>query len=83
MRFWRHFSFGYDQPHTTGCGVAGDIFSDKLAALSHNTMAMDEFPGAQLGKEPQMLRQPVGFTLVAPQSHTISRYGAIYVSLKP
>ena len=27
----RHFSFGYDQPHTTGYGIAGDLFSAKLS----------------------------------------------------
>src|SRR6516165_7590819 len=53
----RHFSFGYDQPHTTGYGIAGDLFAAKLAELSHNTMMIDQFPGAQLGQEPQMLQK--------------------------
>jgi tripartite ATP-independent transporter DctP family solute receptor len=53
----RHFSFGYDQPHTTGFGVAGDIFAAKLADLSHGSMVIDQFPGAQLGQEPQMLQK--------------------------
>jgi hypothetical protein len=26
----RKFSFGYDQPHSTGYGIAGDIFNAKL-----------------------------------------------------
>ncbi len=52
----RHFRFGYDQPHTTGYGVAGDMFAAKLAQLSHGTMIIDQFPGAQLGQEPQMLQ---------------------------
>jgi hypothetical protein len=30
----RHFSFAYDQPHTTGYGVAGDIFDKKLQELA-------------------------------------------------
>ena len=51
-----HYRFGYDQPHTTGYGVAGDIFQNKLAELSHGTMIIDQFPGAQLGQEPQMLQ---------------------------
>ena len=51
------YTFGYDQPHTTGFGVAGDIFSAKLAELSHGTMQVDQFPGAQLGQEPQMLQK--------------------------
>jgi tripartite ATP-independent transporter DctP family solute receptor len=53
----RHFSFGYDQPKTTGYGVAGDIFSDSLAKLSKGSFAIDQFPGAQLGQEPQMLQK--------------------------
>ena len=53
----RHFSFGYDQPHTTGFGVAGDIFAAKLSALSNGALLIDQFPGAQLGQEPQMLQK--------------------------
>ena len=53
----RHFSFGYDQPHSTGYGIAGDIFAAKLADLSHGSMLIDQFPGAQLGQEPQMLQK--------------------------
>lgn len=53
----RHFSFGYDQPHTTGYGVAGDLFNNKLSELSKGTMVVDQFPGAQLGQEPQMLQK--------------------------
>jgi tripartite ATP-independent transporter DctP family solute receptor len=53
----RHYSFGYDQPHTTGYGIAGDLFAAKLAELSHGSMVIDQFPGAQLGQEPQMLQK--------------------------
>lgn len=53
----KHFSFGYDQPHTTGYGIAGDIFASKLSELSKGTMVIDQFPGAQLGQEPQMLQK--------------------------
>ncbi len=53
----RHYSFAYDQPHTTGYGIAGDLFSAKLAQVSHGTMVVDQFPGAQLGQEPQMLQK--------------------------
>ena len=53
----RHFSLGYDQPHTTGYGVVGDVFNDKLSELSHGTMVIDQFPGAQLGQEPQLLQK--------------------------
>ncbi len=53
----RHFSFGYDQPHTTGYGVAGDTFAQKLSDLSGGAFIVDQFPGAQLGQEPQMLQK--------------------------
>ena len=53
----KHYSFAYDQPHTTGYGIAGDIFSSKLAELSKGTMVVDQFPGAQLGQEPQTLQK--------------------------
>jgi tripartite ATP-independent transporter DctP family solute receptor len=53
----RHFTFGYDQPHTTAYGFAGDTFAAKLNELSKGTMIIDQFPGAQLGQEPQMLQK--------------------------
>ena len=52
----RHFRFAYDQPKGTGYGVAGDIFADKLKELSKGTMLIDQYPGAQLGQEPQVLQ---------------------------
>ena len=53
----RHFSFAYDQPHTTAYGIAADTFANKLQELSHGTMIIDQFPGAQLGQEPQVLQK--------------------------
>jgi TRAP-type transport system periplasmic protein len=53
----KHYTFGYDQPHTTGYGIAGDTFANKLKELSKGTMQIDQFPGAQLGQEPQMLQK--------------------------
>jgi len=53
----RHFSFAYDQPKTTAYGIVGDTFADKLAQLSHGTLLIDQFPGAQLGQEPQVLQK--------------------------
>src|ERR1700716_3754950 len=52
----RHFRFAYDQPKSTGYGVAGDTFADKLKELSKGTMLIDQYPGAQLGQEPQVLQ---------------------------
>jgi len=53
----KHYSFGYDQPHTTGYGIGADLFAAKLAEISNGTMVIDQFPGAQLGQEPQMLQK--------------------------
>jgi tripartite ATP-independent transporter DctP family solute receptor len=52
----KHYKFAYDQPASTGFGVAGTIFSDKLKELSKGTMLIDQYPGAQLGQEPQVLQ---------------------------
>src|ERR1700742_2610901 len=52
----KHYRFAYDQPKTTGYGILGDIFGDKLKALSKGTMIIDQYPGAQLGQEPQVLQ---------------------------
>src|SRR6202043_108253 len=41
----------------TGYGIAGDIFTAKLGELSKGSMIIDQFPGAQLGQEPQMLQK--------------------------
>ena len=53
----RRLSLGYDQPHTTGYGIAADMFSAKLDQLSKGSLAVDQFPAAQLGQEPQMLQK--------------------------
>src|SRR6201985_2333851 len=52
----KQYTFAYDQPKTTGYGVLGDIFADKLKTLSKGTMLIDQYPGAQLGQEPQVLQ---------------------------
>src|SRR6201995_2853800 len=52
----KHYRFAYDQPKTTGYGIVGDIFADKLKELSKGTMLIDQYPGAQLGQEPQVLQ---------------------------
>src|SRR5271170_5563634 len=52
-----HYSFAYDQPHSTGYGIVADLFNAKLSELSHGSMLIDQFPGAQLGQEPQMLQK--------------------------
>jgi TRAP-type transport system periplasmic protein len=52
----KHYKFAYDQPNTTGYGIVGKVFSDKLNELSKGTMLIDQYPGAQLGQEPQVLQ---------------------------
>jgi len=52
----RHFKLAYDQPQGTGYGIGGTIFADKLKELSKGTMIIDQYPGAQLGQEPQVLQ---------------------------
>jgi TRAP-type transport system periplasmic protein len=52
----KHYRFAYDQPKTTGYGVAGDLFADKLKELSNGTILIDQYPGAALGQEPQVLQ---------------------------
>jgi len=52
----KHYRFAYDQPRTTGYGILGDIFAENLKTLSKGTMLIDQYPGAQLGQEPQVLQ---------------------------
>src|SRR6202162_442950 len=52
----KRFRFAYDQPRTTGYGVAADVFAAKLAELSRSTFVIEQYPGAQLGQEPQVLQ---------------------------
>ena len=53
----RKFSFGYDQPHDTIYGFTGDTFGGKLRDLSNGTMIIEQYPGAQLGQEPEMAQK--------------------------
>src|SRR5215831_11429208 len=53
----RTFSFAYDQPTTTAYGIAANIFAAKLKEVSGGTMSINQFPGAQLGQEPQALQK--------------------------
>src|SRR5207302_9909407 len=52
----KHYRLAYDQPIGTGYGIGGTIFADKLKELSKGTMLIDQYPGAQLGQEPQVLQ---------------------------
>jgi tripartite ATP-independent transporter DctP family solute receptor len=51
-----HYRFAHDQQLNSGYSVAYDIFSAKLKQLSSGQMAVDQYPGAQLGQEPQLLQ---------------------------
>src|SRR6185369_9808001 len=52
----KHYRFAHDQQLNSGYSIAYDIFSAKLKALSGGKMLVDQFPGAQLGQEPQLLQ---------------------------
>ncbi len=51
-----HYRFAHDQQIPSGYSVAYELFSAKLKELSKATMVVDQFPGAQLGQEPQILQ---------------------------
>jgi len=53
----RAFSFAYDQPPTTAYGIAANLFEAKLKELSGGDFSINQFPGGQLGQEPQMLQK--------------------------
>src|SRR5205085_4983197 len=50
------YRFAHDQQLNTGYSVAYDLFSAKLKTLSGGKMLVDQYPGAQLGQEPQLLQ---------------------------
>jgi TRAP-type transport system periplasmic protein len=52
----KHYRFAHDQQLNTGYSIAYDIFSTRLKELSKGTMIVDQYPGAQLGQEPQLLQ---------------------------
>src|ERR1700740_1109086 len=52
----KHFRFAHDQQLNSGYSVAYDLFSAKLKELSKGTMLVHQYPGAQLGQEPQLLQ---------------------------
>src|SRR6266446_2613133 len=52
----KHYRFAHDQQLNTGYSVAYDMFSAKLKELSKGTMLIDQYPGAQLGQESQLLQ---------------------------
>ena len=52
----KHYRFAHDQQLNTGYSVAYDMFSASLKELSKGTMLVDQYPGAQLGQEPQLLQ---------------------------
>ncbi len=52
----KHYRFAHDQQLNTGYSVAYDLFSARLKELSGGKMLVDQYPGAQLGQEPQLLQ---------------------------
>ena len=52
----KHYRFAHDQQIPSGYSVAYELFSGKLKELSKGTMLVDQYPGGQLGQEPQLLQ---------------------------
>src|SRR5712671_5746598 len=52
----KHYRFAHDQQLNSGYSIACDIFSAKLKELSKGSMLVDQYPGAQLGQESQILQ---------------------------
>jgi tripartite ATP-independent transporter DctP family solute receptor len=52
----KHYRFAHDQQLNSGYSIAYDIFSARLKELSNSTMLIDQYPGAQLGQESQILQ---------------------------
>jgi len=52
----KHYRFAHDQQLNSGYSIAYDIFSAKLKELSKGSMLVDQYPGAQLGQESQILQ---------------------------
>jgi tripartite ATP-independent transporter DctP family solute receptor len=52
----KHYRFAHDQQLNSGYSIAYDLFSAKLKQLSGGRMLVDQYPGAQLGQEPQILQ---------------------------
>src|SRR3981081_3263110 len=52
----KHYRFAHDQQLNSGYSIAYDLFSAKLKELSKGTMLVEQYPGAQLGQEPQILQ---------------------------
>ena len=52
----KHYRFAHDQQLNSGYSIAYDIFSAKLKELSKGTVLIDQYPGAQLGQESQILQ---------------------------
>src|ERR1700731_541013 len=52
----KHYRFAHDQQIPSGYSVAYEVFSGRLKELSKGTMLVEQYPGAQLGQEPQILQ---------------------------
>ena len=52
----KHYRFAHDQQLNSGYSIAYDLFSAMLKELSKGMMLVDQYPGAQLGQEPQILQ---------------------------
>src|SRR5438552_16957101 len=53
----RKVNFTNDQPTTTAYRIAANIVEEKLKQVSGGKLGINQFPGAQLGTEPQTLQK--------------------------
>jgi len=53
----RVFTFAHDEPHDTGYGFLADQFNARLKAMSGGKFSIHEYPGGQLGQEPEMAQK--------------------------
>lgn len=49
--------FAFEGPEETAQGIAADIFQEGLEEASDGQMTVEQFPGAQLGGEPELLEK--------------------------
>lgn len=53
----QEFRFAYEGPEGTTQGIAANIFQETLEEVSDGQMVINQFPGGQLGGEPELLEQ--------------------------
>ena len=80
----KHYRFAHDQQLNSGYSIAYDIFSAKLKQLSGGKMLVDQYPGAQLGQEAQILQLvksgDIDFAIVSSANTAVTDLGIASVA---